>query len=220
VKIIDISQPVSSTTACFPGDTPFSRKVTLSLQEQHSVNLTSLTMSPHVGTHADSPSHIEGDMAGALGMVGTLALEPFAGRAMVIDLSPLQGAIEPSCVEEKLKSLPSMPQRLLFKTCRSIRYDIFEDSYAFFSVQLIETVARLGVRLVGIDTPSVDHIDSKDLKTHHALIAHKMSWLENLDLTNADAGEYFLVALPLKFMELEASPVRAVLFDAKDMLES
>ncbi len=72
-------------------------------------------------------------------------------------------------------------------------------------------LSALGVGLVGIDTPSVDHVRSKGLSAHHALLDAGMSWLENLDLTQVEAGEYFLIALPLKLTELEASPVRAVL---------
>jgi arylformamidase len=72
-------------------------------------------------------------------------------------------------------------------------------------------MAMRGVRMIGIDTPSVDHIESKNLETHHQLLERDMLWLENLDLTQVSEGEYFLVALPLKFMELEASPVRAIL---------
>ena len=69
---------------------------------------------------------------------------------------------------------------------------------------------------MGLDTPSVDAVDSKTLETHHQLLAQGMAWLENLDLTHVPlsqglSSEFFLVALPLKLMELEASPVRAVL---------
>ena len=72
-------------------------------------------------------------------------------------------------------------------------------------------MGQLGFVLVGLDTPSVDHIRSKELATHNVLDRHGLVWLENLDLRAVEEGEYFLVALPLKFMDLEASPVRAVL---------
>ena len=112
------------------------------------------------------------------------------------------------------------PQRILFKTAKVIRYDVFEDHYAHFTPGLIEELAKRGVVLVGLDTPSVDAVDSKTLETHHALLSAGMSWLENLDLTGVSVQhhqpqDYFLVALPLKLMELEASPVRAVLLKPK-----
>lgn len=213
-KIIDISQPVSSTTACFPGDTPFSRKITLDVADNQVVNLTSYAMSPHVGTHADAPLHLAGNMTEASCPVGSLPLNPFIGDAYVADLAPFNGEITEEAVSAKLGNLEPLPPRILFRTAERINYDRFEESYSYFSPGLVKNLAARGVELMGIDTPSVDHVDSKKLETHKALIAAKMSWLENLDLTQVLQGKYILVALPLKFMELEASPVRAVLLSS------
>lgn len=214
-KIIDISQPISSKSACFPGDTPFSKVVTLSMTEGAPVNLTSLTMSPHVGTHADSPVHVEGSMVSPDGMASDLPLAPFLGRCAVVDLAPMTGGITVEMLKEKLPLSP-LPSRILFRTTASIRYDVFEDEYAHFTPELVEYAASLGVELIGIDTPSVDHINSKTLEVHHKLLESEMSWLENLDLTEVSEGSYLLIALPLKFAELEASPVRAVLIECED----
>ena len=196
------------------------------------MNLTAMTMSPHVGTHADAPVHVRGTMSGALGealspkaprdraqiegddeAIGTVALDPFVGPVTVIDLSPHRGAIEIDHVADFLASRAHPPQRVVFKTIHRIRYHIFENAYAHLTVELVDKLADIGVKLVGIDAPSVDHVDSKTLAVHHRLLARKMAWLENLDLTNSQARDYFLIALPLKFMQLEASPVRAVLLD-------
>ncbi|HEY9868563.1 MAG TPA: cyclase family protein [Candidatus Obscuribacterales bacterium] len=212
-RIIDISQPVSSRTACFPGDTPFSRQVTVSFAESKVINLTAITMSPHVGTHADAPVHVQGDMAEGSGMAASLPLENFIGPAVVFDVSPLNDAIGIEHVAGKLKTLDRLPARVLFKTCREIRYEVFEDRYAYFSVELVQALADRGVTLMGIDTPSVDDVNSKTLDAHHALIARGLCWLENLDLTRVEEGEYVLVAPPLKLAEVEASPVRAVLLE-------
>ncbi len=210
-KIIDISQPVASTSACFPGDTPFSRTVTLSYRDSGIVNLTALTMSPHVGTHADSPIHIKGDMAEPEGMAADLPLDAFVGPVRVIDLAPFTGPISSEHLSQRLSGDDDLPPRVLFKTCNQIRYHIFEKDYSYLSVELVEKLNEMGVRLIGLDTPSVDHVDSKTLDTHNKLDQFKMVWLENLDLTGVTDGDYFLIALPIKFTELEASPVRAVL---------
>jgi arylformamidase len=233
-NIIDISQPIGERTACFPGDTPFSRRVTVSYEQSQLINLTALTMSPHVGTHADAPVHVRGTMSGATGSsvrskttgavdyayiegdpeaIGTVALDPFVGPVSVIDLSPHSSAIEVDHVIDRLASRAHPPERVIFKTIHRIRYHVFEHAYAHFTVELVDRLADIGVRLIGIDGPSVDHIDSKTLDVHHRLLARNLAWLENLDLTNAHARDYFLIALPLKFMQLEASPVRAVLLD-------
>lgn len=210
-SIIDISQPVSSTTACFPGDTPFSRQVNLRLEEGASVNLTSFTMSPHVGTHADAPSHICGRMEDSQGMASAIPLLPYIGPAAVLDVSPLAEGITTEHFEKAAARIPSLPPRVVFKTQKSIRPHVWEERYAHFTVELIEALKARGVMMAGLDTPSVDHVDSKNLEVHHALMKHGFSWLENLDLTQAEEGIYFLSAAPLKLTELEASPVRAVL---------
>ncbi|MCA9804229.1 MAG: cyclase family protein [Cyanobacteria bacterium HKST-UBA02] len=208
--IIDISQPVNSRTACFPGDTPFQRAVTLTVRDSGVVNLTAMTMSPHVGTHADAPVHIEGDLEEGRGVIGSLSLEPFLGPVRIVDLAPFSGGIEPEHYQESLDSGEKV-SRVLFRTCHRIRYEVFESEYAYISIAAAEDLVSRGIVLVGLDTPSVDHIDSKSLESHHVLNRGGMVWLENLDLTSVTAGDYYLVALPLKLEELEASPVRAVL---------
>ncbi len=213
-EIIDISQPVSSATACFPGDVPFHFDLTLSFADSQVVNLTALTMSPHVGTHADAPAHIGGDLFDTQGVVGNLPLQPFLGETLLVDIAPWNTEIRLEHISSKLSD--KLPARLLVRTKRQIRFDVFEDEYAYFAGDLLSELGRRGVRLLGIDTPSVDHVGSKKLPAHHALQTLGMVWLENLDLTKACAGKYFLVALPLKFMELEASPVRAVLLSSQE----
>lgn len=209
-RIVDISQPIKSDSACFPGDTPFSREVTVSHQESNVINLTALKMSPHVGTHVDAPVHVRGTMDSAHEMVGAMALDAFVGLVEVIDISPFVGAIKPEHVQPRLKTKAT---RLLIRTSHQIRYQVFEKEYAYLSTELVEWLSNRGTRLVGLDSPSVDDTESKTLCAHHGLLAKDIYWLENLDLTAASCGEYFLVAAPLKFMELEASPVRALLLD-------
>jgi arylformamidase len=210
-KIIDISQPIDSNSACFPGDVPFSKQITVSYQESNVINLTAMTMSPHVGTHADSPVHIKGDMSERWGMADGMPLEPYLGPVLVLDVATISDAITLDLVKDRLSAMEKIPPRILFRTTPSIRYDRWEGKYAYFSADLIQFLASHNCLLMGIDTPSVDHVESKDLPAHNALLAANMSWLENLDLTQVSEGEYVLVALPLKLRELEASPVRAVL---------
>jgi arylformamidase len=218
-EIIDISQPVASGTACFPGDVPFSRQITVDYQASGVINLSAFTMSPHVGTHADAPVHVRGELAQPnvqAPTIGQMPLGPFVGPALVLDVSPWHEAITWSKVEPLLAAYPHLPSRILFRTQAHNDAHRFQPPYAWPDATLVQELVRRGVVLIGIDTPSVDHVDSKTLDTHHALLEAGMAWLENLDLTQAppqapDAAFPFLVALPLKMMELEASPVRAVL---------
>jgi arylformamidase len=218
-EIIDISQPVNQQTACFPGDTPFRPEVMVTYGQSGVMNLTAFRMSPHVGTHADAPIHIVGDITQpgrGTESIAQLDLSPFLGSVALVDVSPCAGPIGWGQVESQLQAYPEFPPRILFKTRQALRYNKFEEDYAWLSVPLIEALAERGVCLVGLDTPSVDAVDSKTLDTHHALLRANMAWLENLDLSQVPAHQavpelYFLSALPLKFTELEASPVRAVL---------
>ncbi|MBZ0188721.1 MAG: cyclase family protein, partial [Candidatus Obscuribacterales bacterium] len=155
--------------------------------------------------------HIEGDLDSGLGCVGSMSLDPFIGPVKVIDISPCQSEISKEQYLSALDKDSAAGKRILFKTCHYIRYEVFEDEYAYLSVELVESLSEKGVVLVGLDTPSVDHVRSKSLDAHHALMANGLVWLENLDLTEVVPGDYTLIALPLKLLELEASPVRAVL---------
>jgi arylformamidase len=221
-RVIDISQPVGTSTACFPGDIPFSKEVTLSYAQSKVINLTAFKMSPHVGTHADAPVHIKGQLSSGTDentpsgddtTAGVMPLTPFLGRTYVMDLSPMTGAIGGSVILDQLTDLAQEEEikRVLFKTRKTVRHDVFEDDYSYIGEDTAEKLGELGFLLTGLDTPSVDHTQSKDLATHHILDRFNLCWLENLDLSMVEEGEYELIALPLKFMELEASPVRAVL---------
>lgn len=215
-EIIDISQPISQRTACFPGDRAFSREISITHQDSQVLNLTSFSMSPHVGTHADAPVHVRDDLHQSAETAGNLALAPYVGPCVVVNVSPLRDAVTWAHVAELLTPIKPFPTRVLFKTQRHVRFDVWEDNYAWLSPELIRELAALGTCLVGLDTPSVDHVDSKTLLTHHTLLETGMSWLENLDFSAVDIARgacdsYFLAAQPLKFMQLEASPLRAIL---------
>ncbi|MBU6452484.1 MAG: cyclase family protein [Cyanobacteria bacterium REEB67] len=244
-RIIDISQPVSTMTACFPGDVPFSKKITLSYESSQIINLTAFTMSPHVGTHADAPVHIKGKLSEEANQTasengtengvekntkknaektaekgadtdttaGALALHPFLGRVYVMDLAPHTGAIGGSAILDQLTELATVDEitRVIFKTRSESKPHLFEDDYSYIGEDTAEKLGELGFVLTGLDTPSVDHTESKDLATHNVLDRFNLCWLENLDLSAVEEGEYQLIALPLKFIELEASPVRAIL---------
>lgn len=212
-RLIDISRPVDSTSACFPGDVPFSRSITLTVADSKICNLTSFTMSPHVGTHADAASHIKGDLTDNKDTAGQMALEPFVGACRVIDVAPFNGELIPELIDSMLDASGPLPPRVLFRTREQVDFRVFESNGAWLSPAMVHELARRNVRMIGLDTPSVDNTESKTLDAHHVLDQLNMFWLENLDLSMVKAGDYFLVALPLKFTELEASPVRAILLE-------
>ena len=83
--------------------------------------------------------------------------------------------------------------------------------FAALSAELIDFLHDRGVITVGIDTPSIDLPDSKDLPAHKAVLRHDMTILEGLVLKDVPEGTYELIALPLPLVGFDASPVRAVL---------
>jgi arylformamidase len=201
--LYDLSPTVRPDLPVWPGDTPFQSRLTWSLAEGASVNLSSITTTPHLGSHADAPFHTEPRGVG----ISEMALDPYLGPCRVIRVPP-QPLIEPRHVEGIDLTNPG---RLLFKS-ESVRdRRTFPERFTALSPELARLLAEQGVLLVGMDTPSVDPFDSKTLDAHHALCGGGVAILEGLVLDGVPEGVYELIALPLKMAGLDASPVRAVL---------
>jgi arylformamidase len=201
-KIWDISPPVDESAAVFPGDTAYSQRLHFALSPDCPVNVNSITMSPHTGAHADAPMHYAHGGAAS----GELDLTPYLGPCRVIyciDCGPL---VLP---EHIAHALADLPPRVLLRT--SISASQSWTSFIAIAPETLVQLATKNVALVGIDTPSVDPADSKTLPSHHQLLTHNMRVLECLVLDDVPEGDYELIALPLKLMRADASPVRAVL---------
>jgi arylformamidase len=203
--VIDISVMLSPGTPVWPGDTPFSCLWTWKMADGSSVNVSAITASPHAGTHADTPLHVRDGAAGS----ESLRLDAFRGPAVVVDVSDISTEIQIGDIDKRTRGMRAT--RLLLKTGRSIAAGTFPESWPRLSVGCARELVSRGAVLVGMDCPSADDIDSKTLDVHHELLDHGVCLLENLDLRDADAGEYVLDALPLKVAGLDAAPVRAVL---------
>lgn len=201
--IHDISPPVSPALAVWPGDTPVSRRVLLDLAGGDTVTLSSLTATVHLGAHADAPSHYdpEGDS------IDRRPLEPYLGPCRVIRVAAGRRA---RLGIEDLDAPIDVP-RVLFATGTYPDPTEFDDRFAALSPELVHHLADRGVRLVGIDTPSVDLSDSKDLPAHGACRDRDLAILEGVVLDAVPAGVYELIALPLRLEGFDGSPVRAVL---------
>jgi arylformamidase len=202
-RLWDISPTVSPKTAVWPGDTPPSREVLLDMRKGDNLTLSTLHGTVHLGAHADAPSHY-GETAPA---IHERSLEPYLGPCRVVRVDVARGARIP------LSALSSPPQeaRVLFATGTFPDPERFNEDFAAFSTELLEHLADRGVRLVGIDTPSVDLFESKDLPAHGVCLKRDLSILEGLVLDGVPEGAYELIALPLKLEGFDASPVRAVL---------
>jgi arylformamidase len=204
-RIIDVSQPVGSSTAVWPGDQTCRVDWTLRRDRGDSVNVAALTLSAHTGTHVDGPLHVD-DAAEA---PAALDLLPFIGPAIVVDVTA-HGVIDRDAVADLDLTRVS---RVLFRTRTSTDIERFPDDFAPLAPDLARWIAQAGVKLVGTDAPSVDPFDSKTLDAHRILGKSGVAILENLVLDNVEPGHYTLVALPLRLVEADSSPVRAVLVE-------
>lgn len=203
-RLWDISPPVHAGAPVFPGDTPYHQAWGATIGPGCPVNVAAITLSPHVGAHADAPLHY--DPAGAA--IGAVELAPYLGRCRVIHAiacGPLVRA------EHVAHALAGLPPRVLVRTYAHAPLDAFDHGLPAFDAALIEAFADRGVRLVGIDSASVDPAASKDLPSHQVLRRRGLRVLENLVLDEVPEGDYELIALPLKLQGACASPVRAVL---------
>jgi len=200
----DISPPVRPGSPVFPGDTPYGQQWVASIAPGCPVNVSTLTLSPHVGAHADAPLHYESGGT----PVGALDLDPYLGPCRVIHAIGRGPLVT---WEDLAHALHDLPARVLVRTYERAPVDRWDPQLAAFHPDVIERLADAGVRLVGIDTASIDPADSKTLDSHQAIRRRGLRVLENLVLDAVPAGDYELIALPLKLMTADASPVRAVL---------
>ncbi|MBX2802996.1 MAG: cyclase family protein [Myxococcales bacterium] len=203
MKLIDISPTLSERTAVWPGDVGFSRSVALSIADGANIDLSSIHTTVHIGAHTDAPSHYA---AGGQD-IAQRPLELYYGPCQVISADVGRG----ERIRPEHLSVPVTAPRVLFKTGTFPDPDVFNEDFAALSPELIAHLAGEGVRLVGLDTPSVDLCHDQELLTHTAIASHDMAILEGVVLTDVADGQYTLIALPLKLQDADASPVRAVL---------
>ncbi len=206
-ELIDISPRLAPDLAVFPGDTPLSRELLLELERGDPVTLSTLRSTVHLGAHVDAPSHYG---AGAAS-IDELPLVRFVGPCRVIRVPVEAGALVSwTAVRESLGGREATP-RLLLATGTYSDATTFDRNFAGIEPGVVRELCRQGVELLGVDTPSVDPADSKDLPAHAACLESGITILEGLVLDGVAAGAYELIALPLRLAGFEASPVRAIL---------
>lgn len=201
--IYDISPPITPSLAVWPGDTPPSRQVLLDMQRGDDLTLSTLRATVHLGAHADGPNHYGPDAPS----IDQRSLDYYLGRCQVIRIDGARGT---RVTPEALKT-PINAERVLLYTGTFPDPTNFNEDFAALAPELVDALHERNVKLIGIDTPSVDLFDSKDLPAHRRFLANDMAILEGLVLRDVPGGIYELIALPLRLVGFDASPVRAVL---------
>jgi arylformamidase len=199
---LDVSRPLDPGTACWPGDVPFSFRLGWAIATGASVNVGAVATSVHTATHCDAPFHyVDAGLT-----VDRLPLDVFVGPAWVADVRSTDRW------RSRLDRLDfAATPRVLFRTGEWPDTTRFPDAIPAMERELPDWLADRGVRLIGVDLPSVDPLDSKTLDNHHALGRRGIAIVEGLWLDGVSAGRYEFVGLPLKIVGADGSPLRAVL---------
>jgi len=205
VSYTDISPEISEALAVYPGDVKYQRHTSYDVDKGDHMTLSSIESTLHIGAHADGPLHYRKGGEG----IGQRSLDYYMGPCQVVDLSSVlvKGS---KVVGEDLASFPFETSRILIKT-DTFDHNKWSDDFASLSKTALKVLIENGVKLVGIDTPSIDQSDSKDLESHNLVADNNMAILEGLNLRDVSQGKYQLIALPLKIKNGDASPVRAIL---------
>ena len=200
----DITPAIDTATPVWPGDTPVGIERVWRMEAGSPVNVARLTLSPHTGAHTDAPLHYDAEGAA----IGAVPLDAYLGRCRVIHCIGASPVVTP---EQVAGALEDVPPRVLLRTYERAPTTTWDSAFCAVAPETIDLLASHGVKLIGIDTPSLDPQDSKTMDAHHRIRAHRMAILEGIVLDAVAPGDYELIALPLKFATLDASPVRAVL---------
>lgn len=206
MKWIDITLPMEEGRAPWPGDTPFTRRVTREIGKGSNANVSTIECSSHFGTHLDAPYHFipSGKKVDELDLnllIGPCQVVEVPAKGFHVDLEALKKLVMPGV------------KRLLIKTTNSqiIKYKDFHKDYVGLSAEAGEWLLEQGVRLIGIDYFSIGaYGDTKDVHTVF-LGRNDTVALEGIDLSNVKPGIYYLICLPMKIAGADGAPVRAVL---------
>jgi arylformamidase len=204
-RLRDISQPLRPDLPVWPGDTRLTLARTWAMGVDCPVNVASLTLSTHAGTHADAPLHYAPEGVA----IDELRLEPYLGECLVLDLRGVDQIRPEHLAGVDLAGV----ERVLFRTYDRFPHTHWRSNFTTIAPDAVALLAGVGVRLIGLDSPSLDPEDSKTLGAHQAVAAAGLRVLEGLVLDDVPAGRYELIALPLKLAGGDAAPVRAVLRD-------
>ena len=209
---IDISQPLTNDLAFFPGDSPFRYSLSYTKEETGSVNIGEMQASLHNGTHIDAPFHYDSNGK----TVDTLPLDLAIGKSIVLDVSDVEVVTDHVLAKHDIRGIT----RVLLKTSLPNNPKVFPKTMPLLDPSVAAYLGEQGVQLLGVDLPSVDAVDSKELATHHALYQNNIYILENIMLDHVETGLYEMIALPLRIIGADASPVRVVIrpiSDAEDL---
>ena len=212
-RIIDVSLPIGPDLLTWPGDPAIEVAPRLQLSRGDPANVSELRIGTHTGTHVDPPVHF---VEGAAG-IDAVSLDTLYGPCVVADARGVSGALGPE--ELAALSLPGGTERLLLRSDNSEIWRslpaTFPEHYTCISPEGAEWIVAAGIRLVGVDFLSVEQKGAPGHPTHVQLLANGVVIVEGLNLGDVEPGDYTLAVLPLKIVNGDGGPARAVLFEER-----
>lgn len=205
MKLIDVTVPIDSNLATYPGNTPFTLESVKRMARGDHSNVSSLHMSAHGGTHVDAPWHSFDDGAG----VESLPLEMLCGRTRVVEVTTRRAVTAEDLAGFDLRE----DVRLLLKTHNSRLWGTPEFHEDFIGVT--EGGARFlvdrGVKVLGVDYLSVEQHGTPGAPAHRVLLGGGTIVIEGLNLRDVDPGTYEMFCLPLPVVGADGAPARVIL---------
>jgi arylformamidase len=199
--LIDVTLPISDKLPVWPGDPP----VHITRVTDDLPMLSGLSMSCHAGTHVDAPAHF---LPGGAGVDG-LPLDVLVGPAWVARFGG-RGLLTASMLANA--AIPTGTVRLLIRSDNSDGVvDAFDPDFVALAPDAAAWLLDHGIRLVGIDGPSIEAYDAPGDPVHRTLLAAGVIIVENLALAGVAPGAYELTCLPLRIAGCDGAPARVVL---------
>ena len=206
MKTIDVSMPLRTGMAAFPGDPPFASAPFRSIARGDGYNVSRIALGTHAGTHVDPPVHF---LPGGAS-IDEVDLARLNGPCRVVRIADRIPRVGPT----EVARIPRGTTRVLFRTRNSTRWQAsgeFFSDYVAVSPSGAEALIARGVRLVGIDSLSVENDPSGSFPVHHELLGHGVLIVEGLLLAAAPPGPYEMRCLPLRLEGGDGGPARVAL---------
>lgn len=196
---------ISDEIITWPSDPKVSIRKTRLISQGNSCNVSELKFGSHCGTHIDAPYHFEENGV----KIDRIPLEHLIGIATVFDIKNKEKIDLEDIKTLQLKSR----ERVIFKTINSTYWRLaeFKKDFVYVTKEAAQYLVDCGVKVVGIDYLSIEKFGNKPADTHHTFLRNDVTLIEGLDLSNVKAGDYELIALPLKIKDGDGSPARVVL---------
>lgn len=212
MRILDLTHLIAPDMPVYPG-TEGPKMTPANTYERDGFKETLLSMYTHTGTHMDPPAHLFDGRT----TLDQFPAEQFAGRALVVDCRDLPcGSRVPLSHITRYGSLADEADFLLFLFGWDKLWgtpDYFGD-YPVLSGEAVDYIIAQRKKGIGLDVIGIDPIADERLSIHRKLFANnEIVVIENLcHLDEIGEGLFWFFALPLRHVDADGSPVRAIAF--------